>query len=139
MSVDGPRVSRILALFLLSQVFLIIRHPPLVRLLANLIVNGKENIFRLCPDKDTKKREELDGEVSPSVSEADMEEIVRLASETVDEGSERVILSPLLHSLDPSENDYGALFGLCLLQAMLDNPGTASKSISQLKKYWHWK
>ena len=40
-----PHVSKITALFLLSQVFLIITHVPLVRLLAWIIFAGDANIF----------------------------------------------------------------------------------------------
>ena len=40
-----PHVSKVTALFLLSQVFLIITHVPLVRLLAWIIFAGDSNIF----------------------------------------------------------------------------------------------
>lgn len=40
-----PHVSKVTALFLLSQVFLIIKHVPLVRLLAWIIFHGDANIF----------------------------------------------------------------------------------------------
>ena len=40
-----PHVSKVTALFLLSQVFLIITHVPLVRLLAWIIFAGDANIF----------------------------------------------------------------------------------------------
>ena len=40
-----PHVSKVTALFLLSQVFLIITHVPLVRLLAWIIFHGDANIF----------------------------------------------------------------------------------------------
>ena len=40
-----PHVSKVTSLFLLSQVFLIITHVPLVRLLAWIIFAGDSNIF----------------------------------------------------------------------------------------------
>jgi hypothetical protein len=40
-----PYVSKVVALFLLCQVFLIIAHVPLVRLLAWIIFAGDANIF----------------------------------------------------------------------------------------------
>lgn len=40
-----PHVSKVTALFLLSQVFLIITHVPLVRLLAWIIFHGDATIF----------------------------------------------------------------------------------------------
>ena len=40
-----PHVSKVTSLFLLSQVFLIMRHVPLVRLLAWIIFHGDANIF----------------------------------------------------------------------------------------------
>ena len=40
-----PHVSKVTALFLLSQVFLIITHVPLVRLLAWIIFHGNSDVF----------------------------------------------------------------------------------------------
>ena len=40
-----PHVSKVTALFLLCQVFLIITHRPLVRLLAWIIFAGDAEIF----------------------------------------------------------------------------------------------
>ena len=40
-----PHVSRVTALFLLCQVFLIITHIPLVRVLASIILTGDTDVF----------------------------------------------------------------------------------------------
>ncbi len=40
-----PHVSRVTALFLLCQVYLIITHLPLVRVLAWIILAGTEEVF----------------------------------------------------------------------------------------------
>lgn len=47
----SPHVSRIVALFLLNQVFLIMSHKPLVRQLAEVVFNGTMDIFD--PSKST--------------------------------------------------------------------------------------
>lgn len=43
---NNPRVSCVVALFLLSLVFLVIRHGPLVHALAWVILNGDHNVFK---------------------------------------------------------------------------------------------
>jgi hypothetical protein len=40
-----PHVSSVVSLFLLSQVFLIITHVPLVHILASIILTGDMDIF----------------------------------------------------------------------------------------------
>lgn len=43
---NNPRVSCVVALFLLSLVFLVITHGPLVHALAWVILNGDQNVFK---------------------------------------------------------------------------------------------
>jgi protein CLEC16A len=43
---DNPRVSSIIALFLLSLVFLVVTHSPLVHALAWVILNGDHSVFK---------------------------------------------------------------------------------------------
>lgn len=43
---DNPRVSSIVALFLLSLVFLVVTHGPLVHALAWVILNGDHSVFK---------------------------------------------------------------------------------------------
>lgn len=43
---NNPRVSCVVALFLLSLVFLVITHRPLVHALAWVILNGDQNVFK---------------------------------------------------------------------------------------------
>ncbi|XP_071535234.1 protein CLEC16A homolog isoform X2 [Panulirus ornatus] len=42
---DRPRISSVVSLFLLAQVFLIVSHAPLVRALAKIIFHGDNSIF----------------------------------------------------------------------------------------------
>lgn len=42
---DRPRVSSVVSLFLLAQVFLIVSHAPLVRALAKIIFHADNSIF----------------------------------------------------------------------------------------------
>ncbi|KAG8195139.1 hypothetical protein JTE90_023316 [Oedothorax gibbosus] len=43
---EKPQVSCIVALFLLSQVFLIVSHKPLVQQLANIVLNAEMTLFK---------------------------------------------------------------------------------------------
>lgn len=43
---DNPRVSSVVALFLLSLVFLVVNHSPLVHALAWVILNGDHSVFK---------------------------------------------------------------------------------------------
>lgn len=43
---DNPRVSSVVALFLLSLVFLVVSHGPLVHALAWVILNGDHSVFK---------------------------------------------------------------------------------------------
>lgn len=45
-SCDSPRVSSVVALFLLSLVFLVVTHGPLVHALAWVILNGDHSVFK---------------------------------------------------------------------------------------------
>lgn len=44
--VSNPRVSSVVALFLLSLVFLVVTHSPLVHALAWVILNGDQSVFK---------------------------------------------------------------------------------------------
>lgn len=44
--INNPRVSCVVALFLLSLVFLVITHGPLVHALAWVILNADHNVFK---------------------------------------------------------------------------------------------
>lgn len=44
--INNPRVSSVVALFLLSLVFLVITHGPLVHSLAWVILNADHNVFK---------------------------------------------------------------------------------------------
>ncbi|XP_077490133.1 C-type lectin domain containing ema isoform X4 [Amblyomma americanum] len=50
---DRKKVSSVVSLFLLSQVFLIVSHEPLVRQLANIILNRDMKVFSSRPKDDS--------------------------------------------------------------------------------------
>lgn len=146
-----PKVSSILALFLLSQVFLIIYHSPLVRILANIIIQENEAVFSLkrsCSGTSTNTLETCsDNQVSFAIAECSQYEnsnpVVQSSSstslgspqmtETSNETlsvnnvnkvlSQRPFLCAIFDSLDCTENDYAALFSLCHLEALKQNRG----------------
>lgn len=138
------RVSSVVALFLLSQVFLIITHAPLVRTLAWIILKADRSIF----DKDSTQLHEScshaqvasiqtntttmteqhpDSDTPANIEEqknATDEEKLLVTTPT----SESICMSPFLEAvikaLDCSENDYTALFSLSILYALGNNKGT---------------
>ncbi len=160
---NSPKVSSILSLFLLSQVFLIMTHSPLVRLLANILINGNKLLFNFKPEvpaitltgvevpneseseetpgiqnspavstseMDKQSSEDLqDDRVSSSSSDCPLDKLKALEEKyiqpnsNISDLSRRPILSSIFDSLDSSENDYAALFTLCLLHALHNNTG----------------
>ncbi|CAG0879516.1 unnamed protein product [Darwinula stevensoni] len=190
-----PHISSVVSLFLLSQVFLIITHKPLVQTLAQIILNKDMSIFLdggtsssgsdnhnssgknsppmfMAPletleqslDEEIHRNEEAEvatesswhskGISSHSRSDASTnitdEEKERLASqdshdgvtvEQRDEGGEfslvnRPFLEAVFTALEVSENDYSALFALCLLYALSHNKGkSSSKGEAVIKKH----
>lgn len=142
-----PKVSSILALFLLSQVFLIIYHSPLVRMLASILIQENEAVFSLkrsssgtstntleaCSDNQisfaiTDNSGNLESPQSPSTST--QMPIEETTNETLSVGvgptkifTQRPFLCAILESLECTENDYAALFSLCLLEALKQNRG----------------
>lgn len=147
----NARVSPVVALFLLSQVFLILSHSPLVSTLAWIILKADKSIF----EKDSRqvleeymkdetglldKRKTLQNSVIQSSSETEenrtdtetgnVEEQKNATDEEkllVTTPTENVLNSPFLEAvlkaLDCSENDYTALFALSLLYALGSNKG----------------
>ena len=149
-------MSSVLALFLISQVFLIVTHPPLVQVLANIILNGNESVFELRDDivsnpvdvispTSPEEKEESDSPptnllpprpsllVSSSEEHCSSPDLLAGKADSLklliqDDGelsdlSKRPFLSSVFDSLETSENDYTALFSLCLLHALLKNKG----------------
>ncbi|BET02259.1 Uncharacterised conserved protein [Nesidiocoris tenuis] len=136
------RVSSVVSLFLLSQVFLITRQQPLVNDLAHVILrstaaswqNGSyvTNARPVFGAPLRTLEESLDTSIS-SLAEAgneivteptvnmnitDEEKELRLAQE-----SQKVFFEMVVNSLDCNENDYATLFALCLLYAISQNSG----------------
>ena len=140
-------------------------HAPLVRLLANILINGNQELFKFKPEvpavpltstqvstptesesevklkidsspsvstleSETQGSEEIqDDRVSSSSSESPVDKLKAMEDKYVQlntnmsDLSERPILSSIFESLDSSENDYAALFTLCLLHALHENAG----------------
>uniref|UniRef100_T1HT72 FPL domain-containing protein n=1 Tax=Rhodnius prolixus TaxID=13249 RepID=T1HT72_RHOPR len=148
------RVSSVVSLFLLSQVFLITRQKPLVNDLAQVIIKSTtanwENgsfITNVRPvfdapsrsleeslDASSLSQDVLDVTVS-NVNITDEEKEQRLAQGKwknynlyiffidIDFKAQKVFLEVIVNSLDCVENDYAALFALCLLYAISQNNG----------------
>ncbi|XP_074099103.1 C-type lectin domain containing ema isoform X4 [Cotesia typhae] len=202
---ERKHVSVVVSLFLLSQVFLIVSHGPLVRTLASVILksdsviieNGANRMleeYDLKTDKSIafapptesleKSLESLSGiseaqsptidvvssndssplsctsEELPESSDSDIvkldnlddkikhlnvtdEEKERLALESpvsskIQEGLSngpavsRPFLDTIVSSLQCTENDYAALFGLCLLYALISNEGVNDETLDFL-------
>lgn len=139
------KVSCVVALFLLSQVFLIVSHPPLIHTLAWIILKTdkkmlEEGVDKLLEyfDKDSQTDKSDDGfaECSSNYNTSSTTDVVDHKNIT-DEEKERLVTSPndlsflknkpfletVFNALDCGENDYTALFALCLLYALVNNKG----------------
>ncbi|XP_018570091.1 protein CLEC16A homolog isoform X3 [Anoplophora glabripennis] len=156
------KVSCVVALFLLSQVFLILSHSPLIQTLSWIILKTDRSVFEKGVDKlleyyeKEKEGKSLEDEAStqalsdvssrdsssskenildeqPNMNITD-EEKQRLAT-TPTEGAASIdhpFLETVYTALDCSENDYAALFALSLLYAMANNPGVTSDITEQV-------
>lgn len=150
----NAKVSSVVALFLLSQVFLIISHPPLIRTLAwiilktdkVLVTKGVDKLLEQCEEdaKDTPtggvsstprtEKEESEKDEEEELSEPDVtnvtdEEKEKMATPVPVQTeaaamAEKPFLEAVLNALDCNENDYAALFAFSLLYAMANNKGT---------------
>lgn len=176
---SNGKVSSVVSLFLLSQVFLIISHSPLIRYLAWIILRTERSSFdqgldKLSEDYEIFKRKfelteceqssqlEIESNASSSGSKENLleepknvtdEEKEKLASTPTESTniSEKPFLETLYNSLDCTDNDYAALFALCLLYALANNKGvlpdllelvlkpriSASKPVGRDIKYWY--
>lgn len=159
---NKPRVSAVVSLFLLSQVFLITAQQPLVHVLAEIIlygsvdmVAGSSNNFAahkqqglpngvprfVAPTEtleesldtaatvpvSTDINSEEDVKVEHNLNITDEEKEKRLAKE-----SKPVFLEAIVNSLSCVENDYSALFALCLLHAISHNKGIGEELLNNL-------
>nr|CAD7442016.1 unnamed protein product [Timema bartmani] len=121
-----PHVSSVVSLFLLSQVFLIITHEPLVRVLAKIILTGNMDIFSQgTSDKTvaiaTSPAASSSAPSTPSVVAVLPSEPPASRQSLVD----KPFLEMVFNTLQCSENDYAALFALCLLYALGHNKETS--------------
>lgn len=145
-----PSISTVVSLFLLSQVFLITRQKPLVHELAQVILqtttahweNGsfvtqtrpvfvapKQSLeesleSNSAPNSIDRKTDDISEGIS-NLNITDEEKEQRLAQE-----SQKVFIEVVIGSLDCTENDYAALFALCLLYAISQNSGISPELIS---------
>ncbi|KAF5287527.1 hypothetical protein FQA39_LY04155 [Lamprigera yunnana] len=161
---DSPnvKVSCVVSLFLLSQVFLIISHAPLIRYLAWIIIKTERPAFEQGVPKlleqyelFKKKKEFLDcqqavqlemqSNASSSGSKENLleepknvtdEEKEKLASTPTDSSniSDKPFLECVYNSLDCTENDYTALFALSLLYALANNKGVMPDLLEMILK-----
>ncbi|KRT83677.1 hypothetical protein AMK59_3484 [Oryctes borbonicus] len=149
------KVSCIVSLFLLSQVFLIISHPPLVHVLAWIILKSDRSMLEKGVDKllecyEAEIRRESAGDSAQSAdvlstdgSTSSKENLVEEPKNITDEEKERLVTVPndswgvadkpfletIFNALDCTENDYTALFALSLLYAMANNKGVLPELI----------
>ncbi|XP_017767846.1 PREDICTED: protein CLEC16A isoform X2 [Nicrophorus vespilloides] len=140
------KVSCVVALFLLSQVFLIISHPPLIQTLAWIILKTDRSTFVKGVDKLLEHYEtEIRGATSQNdvASSSDVEEVD--CTNVTDEEKQRMATTPgdcsicekpfleiVFNALDCVENDYAALFALSLLYAMANNKGVTPDLIEHV-------
>ncbi|CAG2208675.1 CLEC16A [Mytilus edulis] len=162
---DKKHISSVVALYLLSQVFLIISYAPLVRQLAEIIFQGDISIQQqeassdspqtrvrefVAPDESleatldsnrgqhpfrqervpTPPTTEPDQPTQNSTDEEKLQGSQRTPTGTNIEQKDttfslenRAYLEAVFNALECSENDYEALFALCLLYAMGHNDG----------------
>ncbi|KAL1453191.1 hypothetical protein WDU94_007356 [Cyamophila willieti] len=169
--IQRSRISSVVSLFLLSQVFLILSHEPLLHTLAHIILKGSANIYRtprnlenglsdqnsstassskipgfvppkhtleesLCPDKEKEEGEkgeeeeegeEFDFDLNLDLNITDEEKEQRLAHHTEGDDSPGIFLETIVSTLICLDNDYTALFSLCLLYAVSINKGVGSE------------
>lgn len=114
-------VSRVVSLFLLSQIFLIIHHKPLVVTILRLLINFEESQAVAIAAVQQDNAADIEDNIT------DEEKEQRMSSSTAMNSGESSNLTShletILDSLNPAENDYEALFGLSLLYAMGQNRG----------------
>ncbi|XP_065579225.1 protein CLEC16A-like isoform X3 [Artemia franciscana] len=157
-----PHVSRIVALFLLTQVFVILKHRPLVRTLAWFILNGKaddtsDDYFEKFRSLQSENIDESEGDseietgVEPSVmtmssnghpgfevniTDEEKEMIKETHQLSLDEGQfglmDRPFLKSIFDCLDVNDTDYVALFALCLLYSMSTNEGIDAELLDEV-------
>ena len=117
---DRPMVSRVVSLFLLSQIFLIIHHKPLVVTILRLLINFEESpALAIATVQDSNEA------IEDNITDEEKEQRMSSSTAVISSESNNLTshLETILDSLDPAENDYEALFGLSLLYAMGQNRG----------------
>jgi protein CLEC16A len=115
---DRPMVSRVVSLFLLSQIFLIIHHKPLVITILRLLINFEESqAMAIATVQDSTAA------VEDNITDEEKEQRMSTAMSSGESSHLTSHLETILESLDPAENDYEALFGLSLLYAIGQNRG----------------
>lgn len=126
-------MSRVVSLFLLSQLFLIIHHKPLMTTILGLLINLEENRVMAVAQGSASAIED-------NITDEEKERL-RMSSTSSTAEPAPIRMTPhleiILDSLCPSENDYEALFALSLLYAIGENKG-----VSEDGSFWNtveWK
>lgn len=118
---DRPMVSRVVSLFLLSQILLIIHHKPLVVTILRILINFEERqaVAIAAVQQDNAAA------IEDNITDEEKEQRMSSSTAMISGESSNLTshLETILDSLDPAENDYEALFGLSLLYAMGQNRG----------------
>uniref|UniRef100_A0A182MCL7 Uncharacterized protein n=1 Tax=Anopheles culicifacies TaxID=139723 RepID=A0A182MCL7_9DIPT len=151
---NNPRVASVVALFLLSLVFLVVTHRPLINALTWVILNADHTVFKegaaqvLNAYIDNREvvalgfvqpveslEEALENSPSPptlseeiekvNITDEEKEKLLLNAYRTPE--TNRPFLDMVLSSLDCTENDFLALLALCLLYALANNKGVNSE------------
>ncbi|KYM98898.1 PREDICTED: protein CLEC16A [Cyphomyrmex costatus] len=171
---EKKHVSVVVALFLLSQVFLIVSHKPLVHTLATVMLMSDLETIQIGINSVLEKFGDINfddaspintpvhtstlSDITSLPSEEDLDEIKQL-NVTDEEKEQRLAMeSPLSHqsqndifesltkkpfletitnSLLCTENDYAALFALCLLYALANNQGISHKILDIILSPFH--
>ncbi|XP_059351503.1 protein CLEC16A homolog isoform X2 [Daphnia carinata] len=131
---DRPMVSRVVSLFLLSQIFLIIHHKPLVVTILKLLINFEGN--QIMPSGSNHESSvAIEDNITDEEKEQRMSSSTAVSSNSISNLTSH--LETILDCLDPAENDYEALFGLSLLYAIGQNRG-----VNEDQPFWNtteWK
>ncbi|XP_048350285.1 protein CLEC16A isoform X3 [Sphaerodactylus townsendi] len=191
---ERPKISLQVALYLLSQVFLIIHYAPLVNSLTEVILNGDLSVFSAKVEQDVQKSSAKSGircfikpsetlersleinkhkgrkrlqkrpnyknveedEEEEKVPEEGPEEIEMVIMERCKQSSvkeqnitdeektaaasgaetsnwSRPFLELVFHALECAEDDYYAMFVLCLLYAMSHNKGMEPMTLERIQ------
>ncbi|KAK6643395.1 hypothetical protein RUM43_004900 [Polyplax serrata] len=165
------RIRTIVSLFLLSQVFLIVSHSPLVQMLTTIILFGNDILFLKAHERwltriegnhqngeedatiesnllfkqensepevafQCKPMETISSDAVSNITDEEKEKLLALDETVANLNSQSLANHPFLEAivngLQCNENDYSALFALCLLNAMCHNSGVSRETLCKI-------